>query len=263
MYINDAFINFAAIPRLPLVQLSHHAPTTNRTHPWTSEARRSTESIAAALSKFKVFSCFTAPVHSDVWFRLLFRMIPVNYKKIFLQTVDPRAILCTYANCNDVETERHALHDCSKVAPLWEFHQLAWNQFGISFSWHSIIHPELFTVNFAHKQHKSILFRLWYCLTAQLLHTLYIHRNYARFERKQEPHLESLPERTILMWSCAVRSWLRIADAPTTTSIHFFLNQLGSHPLYRPIWSKHPALFRHSMLKNKSAILSCNPTLYY
>ncbi|KAH9079079.1 hypothetical protein Ae201684P_019074 [Aphanomyces euteiches] len=112
---------------------------------------------------------YPSPLQADVWWRILFRMLPVNSRFFFLQDTNPSIIECSYPGCSAVETMQHILFDCKFVKPVWNWHQAAWRPFGIPFTWNTIINLDEFAVSEEWVPHFSVIRRLWVLLVSTLL----------------------------------------------------------------------------------------------
>ncbi|KAF0691478.1 Aste57867_17304 [Aphanomyces stellatus] len=128
---------FELWPRDMVIALGYHAPATPVRHPMTSTTRTTTAALRGYVRRVRRTCRLPPPVHGDVWLCLLFHMLPVKCHFAYLQVERPDAICCTYGYVQ-VETQRHAFHECATISPVWTFHQDAWSRFGVSFSWLAI-----------------------------------------------------------------------------------------------------------------------------
>ncbi|OQR84004.1 hypothetical protein ACHHYP_14031, partial [Achlya hypogyna] len=123
---------FQLWPKCLVRDLACHATVQDVEHPKATSTRTATDDIHSYVRRVRRILRRLPPVHSDVWLRLLYRMLPVNCRFAYLQVTNPSAVCCTY-NCGAVETEHHALHAYPVVQPLWHLHACAWGAYGVSF----------------------------------------------------------------------------------------------------------------------------------
>ncbi|KAH9118039.1 hypothetical protein LEN26_012282 [Aphanomyces euteiches] len=148
---------------------------------------------------------YPTPLQADVWWRILFRMLPVNSRFFFLQDTNPSIIECSFPGCSAVETMQHILFDCKFVKPVWNWHQAAWRPFGIPFTWNTIINLDEFAVSEEWVPHFSVIRRLWVLLVSTLLRDFWIHRNRTKFEGKPVPYIQAVKEVSLVSWTASIR----------------------------------------------------------
>ncbi|KAF0688865.1 Aste57867_19588 [Aphanomyces stellatus] len=172
---------------------------------------------------------------------LLFHMLPVNCRFAYLQVERPDAICCTYG-CVQVETQRHAFHECATISPVWTFHQDAWSRFGVSFSWLGISDLDRFSVNANGDRLKDALKTLWTLLTAATLHLIWTQHNLVQYEDAGALPPRAWTELSFLGWRASVRRWLRLQDpdCPVRSSALDVLATLRVQGGYRALWTKYP-----------------------
>ncbi|KAF0711993.1 hypothetical protein As57867_004932, partial [Aphanomyces stellatus] len=153
----------------------------------------------------------------------------------------PDAICCTYG-CVQVETQRHAFHECATISPVWTFHQDAWSRFGVSFSWLAISDLDRFSVNANGDRLKDALKTLWTLLTAATLHLIWTQHNLVQYEDAGALPPRAWTELSFLGWMASVRRWLRLQDpdCPVRSSALDVLATLRVQGGYRALWTKYP-----------------------
>ncbi|KAH9117590.1 hypothetical protein LEN26_012577 [Aphanomyces euteiches] len=238
---NDNRIPFELWKRRAINKAAFHGPDLSRPHPSHSVSRPTHESAIPFMRKFRHSSNLLAPVHADVWFRIILRMIPVNSRFAYRQQTDPDSILCSHS-CGEVETEEHAFSTCHKVDPLWHSHTSQWHPYRVNFTWANILNFDSFPVNLAGRPHKDDLHRLWFMLVGVCLHLVWKRHNLALHQSKPIPPPHVMFELSFLLWMATVRRWLRQRDpddperASTTAALRVLLRQ----PLYASLLAKHP-----------------------
>ncbi|ETV75045.1 hypothetical protein H257_10643 [Aphanomyces astaci] len=181
------------------------------------------------------------PVHADVWFRVLFGMLPVNARFVYRQATDASAVLCAHG-CLEVESQLHALFACPRLAPLWQTHQSAWRTTGVRFSWHNILNLDDFYCHVNHGHLKPALFQLWVMVTGVCLHLLWFHHNQVQYQGHALPPLAALIELSFVTWTATVRSWLRRLppDDITRPALMAALDLLFRQSHYSQLHQKFP-----------------------
>ncbi|KAG9412904.1 hypothetical protein AC1031_015795 [Aphanomyces cochlioides] len=161
-------------------------------------------------------------VQADVWWRILFRMLPVNSRFFFLQDTNPSIIECSFPGCSAVETIQHILFDCKFVKPVWNWHQAAWRPF----EWVS---------------HFSVIRRLWVLLVSSLLRDFSIHRNRTKFEGKTVPYIQAVKEVSLVSWTANIRRMLRdpTMDSDEAMQVSEIVEKLKSHTNYTWFWENN------------------------
>ena len=246
---------FTDLPTYQIKPLATHYPQPQRTHPMASLHRTNSTMIQSAIKKFKSWYKFLPPVYGNVWFQILFRLLPSNARFPWAQHHDPTKIECTYPSCHNPETYRHILFDCQYVAPTWSFHRQVWSQFGIHLSWDNILHPELFQVLQPYATHKNRLRRLWFCLVGSLLHTFWHARLSSRYDNKPPPHTPYTIPGVMDLWGTTIRSWLRETPRDKRSHILATIQLLSDHPLYRSYWNARPNFLCHSVWSLETILL--------
>ena len=231
---------FTALPKYHIKPLATHYPSPQRPHPMVSIHRTTSTAILSAIRKFKSWYKFLPPVYGNVWYQVLLRTLPSNARFPWSQSLDPTSIECTYQSCHHPESYRHILFECSHVAPTWSFHRQVWSQFGIHFTWDSILHPEMFKVLPTYASHKTRLRRLWLCLVGSLLHTFWHARLSTRYDNKPPPQTPYTISGVMDLWGTIIRSWLRQTPSDNRPSIMATIQLLSTHPLYQAHWNARP-----------------------
>ena len=239
--------SFSLLPKNHIKLLAMHYPSPPRPHPMTSNLRPTTPTITKAISNFKKWYKYLPPVYGNVWYQILLRTLPTNARFPWSQQTNPSSIECTYPNCHHPETYRHVLFECHYVAPTWSFHRQVWSQFGVHFTWESILHPESFDVLPPFKTHKSRLRRLWFCLVGTLLHTLWHARLTHKYDNQPPPHIPYTISGTFDLWGTIIRSWIRHTPKIQRPNILDTLSLLQPHPLYDAHWKARPRLLSLSI----------------
>ena len=239
---NDAAIAtpFQEIPRKNIKFIANHYPPPNRTHPMSTPQRLQTHQIAKAIQRFKTLYTTAPPIYSNVWYQILLRTLPTNSRFPWHHRVDPEGIECTYPNCHHPESYEHVLFACPTIAPIWDYHRQAWASLGCSLSWDSILHPEFFQVLPQYRPHKKRLRRLWFSLTATILHTLWTARLATKNDDKPPPNIPFTINGVLDLWAVSVRSWLRNIPEEQRPPLLKTLKLLGGHPKYKHYWDNHP-----------------------
>ncbi|KAF0707051.1 hypothetical protein AaE_013793, partial [Aphanomyces astaci] len=143
-------------PKQVIKNVCFHPPPLTKQHPLLSADRNTNTKIRTYMREtLTPLLNLPPPVQGDLWWRLMFRMLPVNYSLFFLQDTHPNIMECSYPGC---------------VAPVWAWHSAPWRQFGLSFTWTTISDLDLVV----------ILRKLWALLVAVTLHSLWRHRNNTR-----------------------------------------------------------------------------------
>ena len=234
-------VPFELWKRRAIIKAAFHGPDLSRPHPCHSASRPTHASAFPFMRKFRQSSNFLAPVHADVWFRIILRMIPVNSRFAFRQQNDPNSILCSHS-CGEIETEEHTFSSCRKVEPLWRSHNTAWHSYRVKFAWDNILNFDSFQVNPTGLPYKDDLHRLWFMLVGVCLHLVWRHHNLALHQSKQMPPPHVMLELSFLLWMATVRRWLRQRepDDPERSSTTEALRVLLRQPLYANLLAKHP-----------------------
>ncbi|KAG9417144.1 hypothetical protein AC1031_001535 [Aphanomyces cochlioides] len=230
---DDTHVPFHKWPRKYVKSICFSPPSMTIRYPIQTDSRTDEQAIKKYFIKtLKPLLRFPTPIQADVWWRILFRMLPVNYQFFFRQESNPGVMECSYPGCSAVETMQHVLFDCKYVKPVWSWHRTAWQQFGIPFTLDTIINLDKFQVSEDWVTHTSILCRLWALLVAGLLRDLWIHRNKTKFEGRPVPYLKVVKEVSLVSWSANVRRWLR--DASTLederAEVLYFASSTNSSP---------------------------------
>ena len=233
---------FTQLPKYHIKPLATHYPSPQRPHPMTSNLRPTTIAITKAMKQFKKWYKYLPPTYGNVWYQILLRTLPTNARFPWSQHTNPSTIECTYPSCHQPETYRHVLFECRYVAPTWSYHRQVWSQFGVNFTWDTILHPELFDVYPPFKHHKSRLRRLWFCLVGALLHTFWHTRLAHRYDNQPPPHTPYTIPGILDLWGTIIRSWLRQTPPLHRHSILDTISLLQHHPLYSPYWTTRPRL---------------------
>ncbi|RHZ17005.1 hypothetical protein DYB31_009054 [Aphanomyces astaci] len=110
--VKDQVIPFELWPMNFLSQIAYHAPSDGKPHPVKSPSRSEQSAISKYVRLIRKTCRLSPPVHGDVWFRLLFKMLPVNSRLYYLQPQQPDVICCVYGDCDAVENYLHAFHTC-------------------------------------------------------------------------------------------------------------------------------------------------------
>ncbi|EQC37008.1 hypothetical protein SDRG_05825 [Saprolegnia diclina VS20] len=127
--VKDVVQPFQNWPRRDVRDLAMHAPAPRCPHPLLSTTRRTVDDVETYLADLRYLMRVAAPVHADVWFRLVLRMLPVNSRMYYFQHQEPEAILCRHG-CGVVERVVHAFFKCPYIHPIWKWHDKAWRAFG-------------------------------------------------------------------------------------------------------------------------------------
>ncbi|OQR88608.1 hypothetical protein ACHHYP_06725 [Achlya hypogyna] len=201
--------------------------STEDIHRYASSTRTSTEDIHRYVHRVSHILRRLPPVHGDVWLRLLYYMLPVNYRVAYLQATNRSAVCCAY-NCGAVETEHHALHACPVVQPLWHLHASAWVVYGVSFEWPSITQLDSFPTNARARNDKLAVQLLWHLLVGATLHLIWTLHNAVQYDNHSVPPPATLAELSFLHRMASVRRWLRLQppDCPLRASALRVLNVL-------------------------------------
>jgi hypothetical protein len=168
--------------RQAITRLAWSAPTpdTNRPHPAESHIRTTHAAVATYLTTFRRTLRLAPPIETDVWFRIQMGMMPVNARLTFLLDRDPDVQLCSLG-CGQVETAEHCFMSCRHVEPLWTSHRQAWAPFGVSLTWHGLLHVDDFQVAPSHAHARDELHKLWVLFIASTLHMLWQQCNHVKF----------------------------------------------------------------------------------
>ncbi|KAF0705487.1 hypothetical protein AaE_014494 [Aphanomyces astaci] len=242
--VKDQVIPFELWPMNFLSQIAYHAPSDGKPHPVKSPSRSEQSAISKYVRLIRKTCRLSPPVHGDVWFRLLFKMLPVNSRLYYLQPQQPDVICCVYGDCDAVENYLHAFHTCHHVHPLWRFHATAWRCFGVSFDWSTLTNIDRFQVNDRSKPLKGSLLVLWSLLCASNLHDIWTTHNAAKFEEKSPPPPAVWQELSFMRWHASIRRWLRLQDTddPRRVEVVSALKTLHRQPSYRALASKYPSI---------------------
>ncbi|KAG9398175.1 hypothetical protein AC1031_014777 [Aphanomyces cochlioides] len=188
-------------------------------HPLSSDSRNNDLAIKKYMNKtVKPLMRYPTPVQADVWWRILFRMLPVNSRFFFLQDTNPSIIECSFLF----------------VKPVWNWHQAAWRPFGIPFTWNTIINLDEFAVSEEWVSHFSVIRRLWVLLVSSLLRDFWIHRNRTKFEGKTVPYIQAVKEVSLVSWTANIRRMLRdpTMDSDEAMQVSEIVEKLKSHTNY-------------------------------
>ncbi|OQR89566.1 hypothetical protein ACHHYP_06203 [Achlya hypogyna] len=142
------------------------------------------------------------PVHYDVWFRAMINILPMSSKYRFMEATNLEAATCPYARCQDVETPRHVLHDCTCVRVLWQAHRSAWQKVGVDLSWDMCMSIDLITPPEHLRNFTDTI--------------LWMHRNRVAHQDAVGPQIERMTFDSMVQWSGLVRAALR----DTEQSLH-------------------------------------------
>jgi hypothetical protein len=228
-----------------VLALAYHAPATAMHHPMTTTARATSAALESYVKRLRRTCRIPPPVQGDVWLRLLFHMLPVNCRLVYLQVDRPDVICCAYG-CGAVETQRHAFHDCPNIHPVWSFHREAWRRYGVTFSWSTISDLDHFAVSATYDHLKNALKILWVLLTASTIHIIWTEHNKVQHDGATPLPPSTWNELSFLGWTMSVRRWLRLQDpdCPLRSSVLHVLRTLRTSAPYQPLWAKYP----HSLL---------------
>ncbi|ETV95721.1 hypothetical protein H310_10794 [Aphanomyces invadans] len=155
--IKDVVTPFEQWPRRDVRDMTMHTPESNRTHPMLSDIHRTEAEVETYLADMRRLLTAAAPVHTDVWFRLMMKMLMVTSRRHYIQHREPEAILCTHG-CGDVETEMHP------------------------FFWHRVTHLDQFNVHNRHSANRDNLYQLWAMAVAITVHLIWMRRNATKFD---------------------------------------------------------------------------------
>ena len=183
--INGTPRAFYEWPRSYICNITHHAPVLSKPHPLKTNSR-DTLSLIHRYTRRVVSPQLSIlpPIYSDVWWRVLYRVLPVNYTYFFLQQSNPRIMECSYPNCCDVETQQHVLFDCPAIHQVWSLHQRAWASFGQILTWHKFMNMDEFPLTPQWRAYADILQPLWTLLVGTTLRELW----YAETEPSLNPN---------------------------------------------------------------------------
>ncbi|KAH9079772.1 hypothetical protein Ae201684P_013563 [Aphanomyces euteiches] len=221
------------------VFVRHYSPSST---PCRANSRNSDLAIKKYINTtVKPLMRYPTPLQADVWWRILFRMLPVNSRFFFLQDTNPSIIECSYPGCSAVETMQHILFDCKFVKPVWNWHQAAWRPFGIPFTWNTIINLDEFAVSEEWVPQFSVIRRLWVLLVSTLLRDFWIHRNRTKFEGKPVPYIQAVKEVSLVSWTANIRRMLRdpTIDSDEAMQVSEIVDKLKSHTNYTWFWQKN------------------------
>ncbi|KAG9397740.1 hypothetical protein AC1031_017867 [Aphanomyces cochlioides] len=238
----NVFVPFQQWPRKYIRSICFCAPLLTKQHPLSSDSRNNDLAIKKYMNKtVKPLMRYPTPVQADVWWRILFRMLPVNSRFFFLQDTNPSIIECSFPGCSAVETIQHILFDCKFVKPVWNWHQAAWRPFGIPFTWNTIINLDEFAVSEEWVSHFSVIRRLWVLLVSSLLRDFWIHRNRTKFEGKTVPYIQAVKEVSLVSWTANIRRMLRdpTMDSDEAMQVSEIVEKLKSHTNYTWFWEKN------------------------
>ena len=208
----------------------------------TTHLRPTTLSISRALNTFHRLYSYAPPIYSNVWYQILLRTLPTNARFPWNHTQSTPNIECTYPNCQHPETYQHVLFSCPTISPIWQFHRQVWHTIGCSITWESICHPEMFQVPHPLRPHTKLLRRLWFCLVATILHTLWTARLATRNDNNPPPHIPYLITGTLDLWATSIRSWIRQTIPQKRHRILTTVRLLSEHPSYQEHWNSRPLL---------------------
>ncbi|ETV89761.1 hypothetical protein H310_15410, partial [Aphanomyces invadans] len=223
-----------------------HAPPFNKQHPMHCEHHDTPSKLKLYIrGTLRPLLNLATPIQADVWWRMLYRMLPVNYTLFFLQSQQPHIMECVYPGCSAVETMRHALVECACVCSVWTWHSASWRQFGLEFSWSKLSDLDQVAVHPRWQHMEEPLRKLWVMLAAVVLHTMWTHRNKTRFEDKPPPFVPAVRHSSLVSWSASVRRLLRDPSVDDTDRLHIAtaLSLLGQHTHYSWFWAQNPWAF--------------------
>lgn len=213
--------------------LLHQTPTAPAKHPFEQWGIQDTTT-----RKFLILLRRTLrpiyPVVTDIYIRMMFKLIPVQSRFWFLQTTNPNIQLCPY-NCLMVETEEHAFYTCPHIAQLWAELTPPWHQLGVKITWGTISRLDSFTTNDTWTTYKDLILKMLLALICNVMHLMWRHRCNTRFREASPPHIPALVETALDHWCTQIRLWLR--DPQHTDhhdSMHQILALLFGHPKY--VW---------------------------
>jgi hypothetical protein len=241
MVISSQVKSFEWWPRRRIKWIAFTGPAPDRPHPTSSRDR---PGYAAAKTYMRLVSSslkLLAPIHGDVWLRIILNMLPVNSRFPFRQQYDPDSMLCVH-RCGDIDTMEHALHSCTHITHLWSDHADAWSPTGVSFSWFSLTNLDKFTVNSPVSQYSDTLFQLWVMLTGVSIHVIWTHHNMLQYQQRAMPPRTVLLELTFVTWMATVRRNMRLMDTDDVRRIEmeFVLrNLLLNQSHYRHLSHKY------------------------
>jgi hypothetical protein len=226
-------------------QICLNPPAPTRTHPVASNNRTTPEAISLYLKRFHTATKSLSPLQSDLWFRIIYQVLPVGSKFYHLQLINPDCILCAYPECLSVETMEHALQSCPAVLSVWSVLEPPWQQFGLDLQWSNIMNFDKLQTLDAWNHAKPTLLLLWTSLVGGTLRRLWLHRNKVKYQDGAAPHVSSMVELILLAWTSQVRRHLQDPSIDHTDLAQFqtILHQLGQHPNFHGFWSKYPNHF--------------------
>ncbi|OQR88776.1 hypothetical protein THRCLA_10110, partial [Thraustotheca clavata] len=238
--IKDTVLPFESWPQRYVCRSAYHAPDQEATHPMATTLRDSPQAISSYVRLVRRTCRIPPPVHADVWFRLLFHMLPVNSRFGYLQASQPNAICCAYG-CDEVETQLHAFYACPNA-----FHGAAWECFGVDFSWSSISDLEMFMTNHYGPQHYEALYTLWSLLCSSMLHSIWTQHNFVQYEKRRPIPTHVWVELSFQGWTMSIRRWLRLHDpsSPARLDALNVLKILQNQTNYRSMWERYPYCLR-------------------
>jgi hypothetical protein len=244
---------FPLWPRRYIKTICFHGVRPTKPHPMASSSRSTETQLRTYLRRHvNPTLAHLPPLYADVWWRILFRMMPVNYRYFFLQNTNPHIMECSYPGCSEVENERHAFFGCRFVLPLWEKHQISWMPLGNIFHWDNIINRDDLPVATAWVSKSTVITRLWALLVAITLRELWITRNHIKYQAISPPPIPVLFEVSLLTWSACIRRWVRTMqlDDSDRGDITAVLTKLKTSLQYAWFFSKYPRAFGVSQWHN-------------
>ncbi|KAF0704089.1 hypothetical protein AaE_015110 [Aphanomyces astaci] len=180
------------------------------------------------------------PLVADTYFRLLFKLLPFQARFWFLEHLNPNIQLCPY-NCFHVETDIHAMFSCTTISNVWSELEPPWQQFGMTFTWHTITNPRRLSPAPPWLPDRELLVQVWFALVANTIYQLWKHRCNTRFRNAAPPKRASLVETILRHWATQVRAWLR---NPTTSDGHakmaLIFEMILTHPKLAWFVRKYP-----------------------
>ena len=240
--VKGQMLPFELWPKKILLTMAFHGPVPTAPHPTHTSQRTDYTAAKLYMTEFKAALRWLPPVHADVWLRATLRMLPVNARYSYKRDTEPWSLECQHDGCTAVETQEHALHACTKVAPLWALHQVAWQVVGVTFAWSSILDLDHFCVGHRGRRYKDALFQVWVMLVGATLHTVWMQRNHTKHRHRAMPPTHVMGELTFLLWLSSVRRWMRLQapDDPVVSDLKRALALLLHEHPYNALRAKHP-----------------------
>ncbi|KAH9111196.1 hypothetical protein LEN26_013529 [Aphanomyces euteiches] len=216
----NVFVLFQQWPRKYIRSICFCAPLLTKQHPLSSDSRNNDVAIKKYMNTtVKPLMRYPTPLQADMWWRILFRMLPVNSRFFLFKTP-------TLALSN------------APILLVWNWPQAAWRPFGIPFTWNTIINLDEFEVSEEWVPQFSVIRRLWVLLVSTLLRDFWIHRNRTKFEGKPVPYIQAVKEVSLVSWTASIRRMLRDPTIDSDEAMHVseIVDKLKSHTNYTWFW---------------------------